>query len=492
MEDDAEPNRYESYIEASPVPMWIQGLEEIHFANEAAADFFNIDTASDLIGVSAMEFVPPEERERALRRNRGMLDRGEGGDPSSLEGRTMTGDGQVKHGRYVVYAIDYHGENALVVTAHDATARYEYEQRLERQNERLRALFENTSAAVVEYVVEDGRPVARAVNGRFEEIFGYDAETVIDEPVDDYIVPESRQSEAASLNERVENEAYLSAEVERRTADGLQSFLLRIAPIETDDATRGYAIYTNITERKEYERRLEEQTEQLEMLNRILRHDINNDMNVVIGMTELVQSELDDEQARNRLGKVLNASRDVVELTRSARDLMKAMLSEDRERKPVRLARVLESEVDAIKSSTDGALVQFDGPLPSVRVLADDLLASVFRNILKNAVQHNDKAVAEVDVAVETDGERVRVAFADNGPGISDRQKDRIFGKDEKGLESEGTGIGLYLVHSLVDSYGGEVRVADRADHPLGGADADGTVFTVELEAVDADGVAGD
>jgi PAS domain S-box-containing protein len=484
---DAEPTTYESYIEASPVPMWIQGVEEIHFANKAAADFLEFDTAADLVGESALAFVPHDDREFVRRRNRMILDREAEERVSTLEGETLARDGQLKHGRYVVYPIEYRDGNALVVTANDATARHEYEQRLKRQNERLRSLFENTTAAVVEYVIRDGRPVAEAVNGQFEETFGYDAETVVDEPVDEFIVPESRASEASSLNEKVENEEYLSAEVERRTADGLRSFLLRIAPIETDDETRGYAIYTDITERKEYEQRLEEQTEQLETLNRLLRHDINNDMNVVIGMTELVQAELDDEQARDRLGKVLTASRDVVELTRSARELMETMLSEDRQRKPVRLARVLESEVDAIKSAADGVLVQFDGPLPVVQVLADDLLASVFRNILKNAVQHNDKAVAEVDVAVETDAERVRVAIADNGPGIPDAQKESIFGKDEKGLDSDGTGIGLYLVHSLVDSYGGDVRVTDRADHPLGADDADGTVFTVELERAGTD-----
>jgi signal transduction histidine kinase len=67
----------------------------------------------------------------------------------------------------------------------------------------------------------------------------------------------------------------------------------------------------------------------------------------------------------------------------------------------------------------------------------------------------------------------VVVQIADNGPGVPDEQKNAIFGRGEKGLESEGTGIGLYLVETLVEDYGGDVWVDD--------ADSGGAVFSVEL-----------
>lgn len=110
-------------------------------------------------------------------------------------------------------------------------------------------------------------------------------------------------------------------------------------------------------------------------------------------------------------------------------------------------------------------------------VLADDMLDSVVRNLLKNAVQHNDKAVPEVTVSVSTDDGSVLVRVRDNGPGIPDEQKAAIFGKGEKGLESNGTGLGLYLVRTLVETYGGEVRVEDN--------DPDGSVFVLVLPAAD-------
>jgi signal transduction histidine kinase len=67
----------------------------------------------------------------------------------------------------------------------------------------------------------------------------------------------------------------------------------------------------------------------------------------------------------------------------------------------------------------------------------------------------------------------VRVEIADNGPGIPDSRKETIFGKGESGLESAGTGIGLYLVDSLVEAPGGDVWVEDN--------DPAGSRFVVEL-----------
>lgn len=101
------------------------------------------------------------------------------------------------------------------------------------------------------------------------------------------------------------------------------------------------------------------------------------------------------------------------------------------------------------------------------------MLSSVFRNILENAVRHNDEETPEITVSSEEDTETIQIRIADNGPGIPDNQKDAVFGKGEKGLDSPGSGIGLYLVHTLTDQFGGKVWVEDN--------EPKGTVFIVEL-----------
>jgi signal transduction histidine kinase len=73
----------------------------------------------------------------------------------------------------------------------------------------------------------------------------------------------------------------------------------------------------------------------------------------------------------------------------------------------------------------------------------------------------------------------VLVRVADDGPGIPDEHGAQLFSADTKGLDSDGTGMGLYLVERLIDIYGGEVRVEDNTPR--------GAVFVVELPTTPAD-----
>jgi len=156
---------------------------------------------------------------------------------------------------------------------------------------------------------------------------------------------------------------------------------------------------------------------------------------------------------------------------------------------PVDLESVLTNEVDKARSAHDAATISVEGDLHGgLEVVATDLLSSVFRNLLNNAVSHNDKPEPEIIVIVEDNDETVSVAIADNGPGVPDSQKDEIFGRDEMGLESSGSGIGLYLVDTLVEMYNGSVSLEDRAERSFASSrtqsadnDPEGSVFTVTL-----------
>jgi signal transduction histidine kinase len=118
-------------------------------------------------------------------------------------------------------------------------------------------------------------------------------------------------------------------------------------------------------------------------------------------------------------------------------------------------------------------VVTVDGTLPTTTVKADEMLDSVVHNLLTNAVVHNDSDTPEIEVSMNTHGDSVTLQIADNGPGIPEDKKDSIFAKGEKGLNSSGTGLGLYLIRTLVEQYGGSVDVADNQPQ--------GSVFTVEL-----------
>jgi PAS domain S-box-containing protein len=235
------------------------------------------------------------------------------------------------------------------------------------------------------------------------------------------------------------------------------------------------ATVRDISERVEHQRRLAERTEQLAVLNRVVRHDIRNDMTVVLAWLEALEAHV-DEGGRDALDRIERASEHVVELTEIARDHVDVVVGDGEiEPEPTDLTDALGTEIEKHRESYPQATFEVDGELPDARVAADGMLPSVFRNLLNNAVQHNDGPSPTVSVGAERDGDVVRVRVTDDGPGVPDSQKETIFGKGEKGLDSPGSGIGLYLVYCLVEGYGGDVWVEDRPD------DTSGAVFVVEL-----------
>jgi signal transduction histidine kinase len=225
------------------------------------------------------------------------------------------------------------------------------------------------------------------------------------------------------------------------------------------------------------EARLKRQRDDLRLLNQVMRHDIRNDLQLVEAYAELLDDHV-DEEGESYLEVIKENTESAVGLTTTVRDLSRVMLREDVEPEGVALDRVLSQQVEEVRSSYGEAVFTVDGTIPSVEVLADEMLGSVFRNVLRNAVQHNDETLPVVDVTARVDDadQAAVVRIADNGPGVPPPQREEIFGKGEKGLDSPGAGIGLYLVRSLVEGYGGEVWVE--------GNEPKGAIFVIRLPLV--------
>lgn len=105
------------------------------------------------------------------------------------------------------------------------------------------------------------------------------------------------------------------------------------------------------------------------------------------------------------------------------------------------------------------ATVRLDTDLPEVSVRANELLGSVFRNLLTNAIEHNDGANPEAVVSVRLTDSQVHVTVADDGPGIPQEDREAILEEAVTLGDGDGTGYGLWLVSSLIEQYGGTLTV---------------------------------
>jgi signal transduction histidine kinase len=111
-------------------------------------------------------------------------------------------------------------------------------------------------------------------------------------------------------------------------------------------------------------------------------------------------------------------------------------------------------------------------------VAADDLLVAVFANLIGNAVKFGGPGVLVRITAREEDG-TVTVSVEDTGPGIPDAEKPLVFEKFRKGGKKSGKGLGLYIVRTLVERYGGRIWVEDR----IPGRPEEGAAFRLVFRA---------
>jgi PAS domain S-box-containing protein len=130
-------------------------------------------------------------------------------------------------------------------------------QELSRERERFSDLFSNFPEPTIAYGFQGSVTVFKAVNDAFESVFGYDETEILDKSVNDLIVPENHQPESENIDDQVDSGEMVDRIVRRLAADGTRIFNLRSIPVSAPGEIDGFAVYSDITERKRRERELE-------------------------------------------------------------------------------------------------------------------------------------------------------------------------------------------------------------------------------------------
>jgi PAS domain S-box-containing protein len=395
---------------------------------------------------------------------------------------------------------------------------------LDEEQDRFAALFDNVPDAAVGYVVEDDRPIVESVNAAFVRVFGHAAEAAIGESLVDLVVPDDAGERLPELEGGGDDH-----EVERATADGRRSFLVRRVPVGSEPQ-RGFCIYTDVSELKRRERELRAQNRRLETFASVVSHDLRNPMSVARGYAEILEPSEPREKVVDGLDRMQRIVDDVLALARDHDDL---------DREPTDLERPA-GQAWATVETRDATLAVETSPTLSVdsdRVIR--LLENLFRNAVEHgstsprsrahedavehgstsppsqvreddvehgstsprssssredAVEHrstsnqtaSDDAVEHGstssrpsdDAAAAHDGPDPTVTVggldgggfyvADDGSGIPPEDRERVF--EEGYSASSSTGLGLAIVREIATAHGWTVRATESAD---GGAQSE-------------------
>jgi PAS domain S-box-containing protein len=258
-----------------------------------------------------------------------------------------------------------------------------------------------------------------------------------------------------------------------------QQTILRVPGRRT---TRIYC--TDITERKRAEEEARASKAQAELYLDLMCHDISNMHQIAMGYLEFAQETLQLEQEHRELidqpAEVLRRSARLINNVRKLRQNQEGLF----QYQTVDMCAVL-ADVSRDFGAVSGKNITLNlNGSDRCQVRANELLYDVFANLVSNAIKHTGSR-AEIRISVERAEDNGRqcykVSVADNGPGIPDDFKDKVFNRLLKNtMRAKGMGLGLYLVKSLVDSYSGWVWVEDRVP----GDYTKGAKFVVVLPAL--------
>jgi PAS domain S-box-containing protein len=301
------------------------------------------------------------------------------------------------------------------------------------------------------------------------------------------VLPDDRESVRRSITAALNRKEAHSIDFRIVRPDGRERIVHSEGEVVSDGLgkpIRMFGTIQDITDRKQVEGALREAKMQAELYLDLISHDINNMNQIGLGYLELAMQRLSlDEDGTALLSKPLDVLKNSSTLIDNVRKTRLAITGELKMR-PIDVGEMLEN----IKNGYD-MIPQKDvfinyTPTKGSRVMANELLQDVMTNLIDNAIKHSGRPV-NIGIGLEPAHAHGRdyyiISIEDDGPGIPDDNKSRIFERMIRGdTKAKGSGLGLYLVKTLVRSFNGKVWVENR----IAGDYTKGSRFMIRLPAI--------
>ena len=420
----------------------------------------------------------------------------DGSVPSEYEFRFVNRSGQVRHILNRVGMIP--GTRRAIASLLDITDRKLTETALREAEEKYRTLAEFAQVCIV--MIQDGETVYR--NPYYEKLLGYTINDTKGRNFAEVVAPEHRSLVRENYQKRMRGEhVHIPYEVDVIAKDGRRLTLeVRSTVAQFKGRPAVMAVMSNVTERKLAEKEKERiqtrlrQAQKMEAIGTLaggIAHDFNNILAAIIGYIELAMMDVPDTMP------VFRTLKDAVESALRARDLIKQILAFSRggspECYPLMLQPVIKEGIKMLRASLPKTIEIRE------RIASDGLTISdptqinqVLINLCTNAAHAMRERGGTLEIVLEdirlnsglhvhgkelSPGDYVRLRVRDTGEGIHPEHLDRIFDpyfttKDV----GEGTGLGLAVVHGIVESCQGGILV----DSKVG----EGAVFEVYFPRV--------
>ncbi|MDK2974918.1 MAG: hypothetical protein PWP08_1289 [Methanofollis sp.] len=422
------------------------------YLNSAVCTMVGIRTAADAVGRNAVAFVHHDSTGDAFR-DLQTIRRGIDGFPA--EYAIVTVDGETRTVESCGRIVEFSGTQAIALSLRDITDQKRASTGAQEQERLNRELI----AEMPEYILvqtRDGRIVF--ANAGAEDAFGYGCETdsLTGRNICSLVTQDTRETFTEHVKGVIEGKKTLPVEIMMTTGASKMPVILRATPITYQNEDAVLLVLTDITEQMVLERELEYHAaelkhfseslslinEKLKIMNSITRHDILNQLTVLLGYLEIAGEEAEGLSVLPYLGQVKRSAlkiRELIEFTRDYQDI------------GVREPQWCNVQQEISSLNEPGATIVSD--LGDLEVYADPLFGKVFYNLLDNTRRHGEKATT-VRVEWHQTGDHAVILWEDNGIGVRPEDKEKIF---TQGF-GKNTGLGMFLSKEILAITGLEIR----------------------------------
>ena len=322
------------------------------------------------------------------------------------------------------------------------------EQEASRQRRRFTELFGTLTDPLIELAFDEETPTVVTANKQFIRLTDESdlqgaalsaIEGALPAPIADAL------DDVAAQREPVEREIQL------HTESGLRFYLLRSVPYQNDEGDRAFVVLTDITE-------VRQQGTHLRVLHRLLRHNLRNQTNVIHGRAELIGSRAADEETVTHAERIEAASQALIDTSETAQSIQRILSDGRVASEPMSASNVraeLEQLADSVAPDTQVRIERAtDTTIPY-----GEAVENAVTELLDNAVTYGTPDGDSTVTLTITDrpNDYVRIAVADNGPGIPDEEWSVVTGDSEITQLQHASGLGLWLVKWVADRHGGDL-----------------------------------
>jgi len=194
-----------------------------------------------------------------------------------------------------------------------------------------------------------------------------------------------------------------------------------------------------------------------DFLHSILRHDVKNKTQVIHGYLKLIKEYNIPEEARDYIARSIKTAEEGLDIINKVRTM--SNLKRDIKMEDIELCSVVDKVIEANEVIFEKREIETECDKKDIHVKGGPLIEELFSNIIDNAIKHADCDLLKISAEVLEN--KVEVRIEDDGKGIPDKVKNKLFRRGYKSGETAGSGLGLYIVKKIVDSYNGDIEVKD-------------------------------